>query len=178
MLSKRIAASHGADGTGVFCGQLLPSRQEFGRHVCRADCWARSNVSVSMIGSCTPHPLVPVVQPHPGLVSQGEVIDIDEDFVFALFVPHLQPGIAGGWTGSPGPWPWTTPHPSGDGSVQDRSRGRRNIAKGQHLRDRENPSTTGISQTRRLHVRRECHAICDTNSLPDLSLRTVVTAGR
>ena len=40
-------------------------------------------------------PGVRVVPPHPGLVAEGDVIDADEDLVFALLVPDLPTGVAG-----------------------------------------------------------------------------------
>nr|WP_229874185.1 hypothetical protein [Amycolatopsis deserti] len=39
-------------------------------------------------------PFVPRVPPHPRLVTQRDVLDVDQDLVLALLVPHLTTGIA------------------------------------------------------------------------------------
>ncbi len=46
-------------------------------------------------------PLVGVVPAHLGDVPERNVIDVDEDLVFALLVPHLEAGVAG--VGEDGP---------------------------------------------------------------------------
>src|SRR6266699_4245891 len=42
-----------------------------------------------------PDPLPAVVPAQPGLVAAGDVVDVEEDLVFALLVPHLPAGVAG-----------------------------------------------------------------------------------
>jgi hypothetical protein len=38
-----------------------------------------------------PHPLGGVVPAHAGLVAEADIVDVDEDLVLALLVPHLEP---------------------------------------------------------------------------------------
>ena len=45
-------------------------------------------------GLAGPHPVVSVVPPHPGLVAGGDVVDVEEDFVPLLTIPHLEAGVA------------------------------------------------------------------------------------
>jgi hypothetical protein len=40
-------------------------------------------------------PDVGVVPAHPGFVAEGDVLDVEEDLVFALAVPNLAAGVAG-----------------------------------------------------------------------------------
>ncbi|OHV25669.1 hypothetical protein BBK14_21790 [Parafrankia soli] len=40
-------------------------------------------------------PDVRVVPPHPGLVAEGDILDVEEDLVFALAVPDLPAGVPG-----------------------------------------------------------------------------------
>ncbi|WP_275560582.1 hypothetical protein [Streptomyces sp. 5-6(2022)] len=42
-----------------------------------------------------PYPGIGPVPAHPGLMAQGHVVDVEEDFVLALLVPHLVSGVAG-----------------------------------------------------------------------------------
>jgi hypothetical protein len=49
-----------------------------------------------LVGRCVGgDPLVLRVPPHPGLVAERDVIDVDEDLVLALAVPDLYAGVAG-----------------------------------------------------------------------------------
>jgi hypothetical protein len=36
-----------------------------------------------------------VVPAHPGLIAAGDVVDVEQDLVFALLVPDLPAGVAG-----------------------------------------------------------------------------------
>jgi len=42
-----------------------------------------------------PDPLPGVVPAQPGLITAGDVVDVEEDLVFALLVPYLPAGVAG-----------------------------------------------------------------------------------
>ena len=42
-----------------------------------------------------PDPLPGVVPAHPGLIAAGDVVDVEQDLVFALLVPDLPAGVAG-----------------------------------------------------------------------------------
>ncbi|MEX1094372.1 MAG: hypothetical protein WEF28_14625, partial [Acidimicrobiia bacterium] len=48
-----------------------------------------------MAGFFGPDPVAAVVPAHPGFVAEADVMDIDEDLVAALPVPHLVSGVAG-----------------------------------------------------------------------------------
>jgi hypothetical protein len=41
-----------------------------------------------------PDPLIGIVPPHLGLVTKCNVLDIEQDLVLALLVPHLEAGVA------------------------------------------------------------------------------------
>lgn len=42
-----------------------------------------------------PDPLPGVVPAHPGLIAAGDVVDVEQDLVFALLVPDLPAGVPG-----------------------------------------------------------------------------------
>lgn len=53
------------------------------------------------------HPFGFLIRGQPSLVSEGDIVDVDQGFLLALFVPDRMAGVAGGWSEWYAQRPWT-----------------------------------------------------------------------